>query len=203
MVPVQLAVGAHLPLPPVEQRQRFWSWRSSSSTAHSLAMLSASKPHAYVPAACATLLATATRQNLTKHAIPLQVRDLAKALGIDPARRQRGQGVCPYPDHLLLFAATNPIVAGRVERRMLEVARDPHKDGVNLPPMPAAQRAFVHDLAQVYHLRSASYDPEPKRYTRVSRPDSAEQQPGAPTMTLKQAVAKFGTSASAGVGPQR
>ena len=125
-----------------------------------------------------------------------RVRGMAEAFGIDPRLKHSilSRSRSPFPDRLLLFARDQPVVAQRVEKRMLALLDDPKADGVNLPPMPAAHRAFVHDLATMYHLRSTSFDPEPKRYVRVSKLDNerASDALTRPSMTLREAVARFG-----------
>jgi hypothetical protein len=91
--------------------------------------------------------------------------------------------VSPFSDALLLFARDNKTLAEKTEKSIRDMLLFPEKyngqgetgAGINLQPMLKANRAFVHQLAEVYGINSTSYGAEPRRYVRLARRTSNEK----------------------------
>jgi hypothetical protein len=91
--------------------------------------------------------------------------------------------VSPFSDALLLFARENKTLAEKTEKSIRDMLLFPEKyngqgetgAGINLQPMLKANRAFVHQLAEVYGINSTSSGAEPRRYVRLTRRTSNEK----------------------------
>lgn len=95
---------------------------------------------------------------------------LASALGIDPATHTDDH--VPYSDETLRMyreGVGGPGWCAATERefRAFASADDSKEKRLRFKPMPSAQRAFIHALAEDYGLDSESLDPEPHRHVCV------------------------------------
>lgn len=100
------------------------------------------------------------------------------------------KAINPYPESLLSYARDNPVLADKLEKLLrtlvlgIQADSGPVRgtsvsmgsmqgrvqgDSVDTQPLPKPGRAFMHTLAELWGCTSASYDPEGKRYVRVTR----------------------------------
>ena len=114
-------------------------------------------------------------------------RRLADALGLG-VNSNRELPVPMYSQELVQWARRNLNQIQSIERRIAHMLSDPHGTSVQLKPMKREQRAFMHELAEFYHLHSESFDREPKRYISFVRQADSR----IPLVTLAQAAKQPG-----------
>ncbi|KAI9814859.1 MAG: FKBP12-associated protein [Thelocarpon impressellum] len=90
---------------------------------------------------------------------------LAVALHIDPATHKDGH--IPYSKNTLSRFQEQTKWAQPQERLLRVFAADDTAKRMRFKPMAAAQRAFLHDLAEDFGFDSESMDPEPHRHVAV------------------------------------
>jgi len=74
-----------------------------------------------------------------------------------------------YPRELLSWASQNRSEVSKLEGRFHAFINDEKETFLNLRPMPPETRKKVHLLAEIYKLKTSSYDPEPKRFIMVTK----------------------------------
>ncbi|ROT36892.1 NF-X1 type zinc finger protein [Sodiomyces alkalinus F11] len=130
---------------------------------------------------------------------------LAAALNIDPATHTDDH--IPYSDTTLRFFRENMRWAETQEREFRVFASDGAEKRLRFKPMPAAQRAFLHALAEDYGFDSESQDPEPHRHVCIFKtPRFVAAPPKTLARCIKirnaQAPARSGTSTAAAAPDQ-
>ncbi len=94
-------------------------------------------------------------------------RRLAIALGIDVRDLdERGNSV-QWPRELVLWARENLNEVLHIENVIQKMLLDPKATSIQLRPMIRLHRRRVHELAEMYGLKSVAYDQEPKRYLSI------------------------------------
>lgn len=91
-------------------------------------------------------------------------RKLALALNVDPEHQSDH---IPYSDATLNMYQANSTWASVQEKQLRLFAADPNENRLRFKPMPPAQRAFVHSLAEDFGFDSESMDPEPHRHVFI------------------------------------
>jgi len=90
---------------------------------------------------------------------------LAAALNIDQSTHTDDH--IPYSQQTLEYFSANTKSAQVYEREFRVFAADDLEKRLRFKPMPAAQRAFLHSLAEDFGMDSESQDPEPHRHVCV------------------------------------
>ncbi len=110
-------------------------------------------------------------------------RKLASALNINPNVHKDDH--VPYSQETLSLFQDNPKWAQDQEREFRVFAIDEDEKRLRFKPMPANQRAFLHNLAEDFGFDSESMDPEPHRHVALFK---TPRFVSAPTKTLKDCV---------------
>lgn len=108
---------------------------------------------------------------------------LAAALNIDPATHTDDH--IPYSQTTLSYFTEHVKWCQQQEREFRVFAADENEKRLRFKPMQAAQRAFMHSLAEDFGLDSESQDPEPHRHTVVFK---TPRFVASPMKTLAQCV---------------
>jgi hypothetical protein len=101
---------------------------------------------------------------------------LAEALGLAGPSARAGEVLSNrvhWPKDLVLWAREKPYELSRIEKQIEAMLKDPLGTSISLKPMSRPQRRLAHELAEMYGLRSVSFDPEPKRYVSIKKDASA------------------------------
>jgi transcriptional repressor NF-X1 len=96
-------------------------------------------------------------------------QQLSEALGSGGEKRTTPPGPVEYPSTLLDFYKDNKIWCTTIEETMRSFCADPAAKAKMFKPMRVELRQFVHELAEVYGLRSESLDEEPHRAVQISK----------------------------------
>lgn len=112
-------------------------------------------------------------------------RRLALALNIDQSTHVDGLDHIPYSSETLKAFAQNIKWAQTQEREFRVFATSDNERRLRLPPMKAAERAFIHQLADDFGLDSESMDPEPHRHVMIWK---TPRFVSAPNKTLSEAL---------------
>lgn len=94
-------------------------------------------------------------------------RKLAVALNIDQENHVDGGDHIPFSDETLKLFQQFPKWGQQQEREFRVFATSDDEKRLRFKPMPAAQRAFLHSLAEDFGLDSESMDPEPHRHVAI------------------------------------
>ncbi|KAJ2960802.1 hypothetical protein NQZ79_g3835 [Umbelopsis isabellina] len=96
-------------------------------------------------------------------------RRLAAALEInrptDPAEAENVE----YPEETRAYYVSNPTWCRNIVSKLDEFVKDEAKRNLNFKPMKPLQRKFIHEMCEVYQLKSEGVDPEPYRSVIVSK----------------------------------
>ncbi|KAL1843748.1 hypothetical protein VTJ49DRAFT_129 [Mycothermus thermophilus] len=125
-------------------------------------------------------------------------RKLAEALNIDPNTHTDDH--IPYSDTTLKLFRENMAWAQEQERELRVFAATLEEKRIRFKPMPAHQRAFIHNLAADFGFDTESMDPEPHRHVCVFKTPrfvSAPPKTLAQCLRIAQAAANLGIGASA------
>jgi len=112
-------------------------------------------------------------------------RRLAVALNIDQSSHVDGGDHVPYSDDTLTIYQQHPKWSQKQEREFRVFADSPDEKRLRFKPMPAAQRAFLHSLAEDFGFDSDSMDPEPHRHILLMK---TPRFVSAPNKTIAEAV---------------
>jgi len=112
-------------------------------------------------------------------------RKLAVALNIDQSTHVDGGDHIPFSTDTLNFFAKHTKWAQDQERELRVFATSEDEKRLRLNPMKAAQRAFVHSLADDFGFDSESVDPEPHRHALIWK---TPRFVSAPSKTLADAL---------------
>ncbi|TMW65890.1 hypothetical protein Poli38472_003655 [Pythium oligandrum] len=99
-----------------------------------------------------------------------------------------------YPSHLVDWAKANVSYLQVVERRLERIVQDTNCHSVSLRPMPAEERALMHQLASFYDVPSESFGEDPFRRISFFKRDTAR----VPKVTLSTFLRKANTQARSG-----
>lgn len=111
-------------------------------------------------------------------------RKLALALDIDPDTHSNDH--IPYSTETLnILQTVDQKWATDQEREFRVFASDENERRIRFKPMPAAQRSFIHALAEDFGLDSESMDPEPHRHVAVLK---TPRFVAAPSKTLRDCI---------------
>ncbi|KAK4051690.1 FKBP12-associated protein [Microbotryomycetes sp. JL221] len=114
---------------------------------------------------------------------------LADALGIEKDKREAKIKEVEYDGEMMSFYQANVAFCTQIEASLTDFVRGLKapfdKPSFHFPVMKRPQRAFTHELAELFGLRSESLDEEPRRSVVVHRQSIA----GVPSPTLAEAYA--------------
>ncbi|KAM0790050.1 hypothetical protein ACM66B_005378 [Microbotryomycetes sp. NB124-2] len=114
---------------------------------------------------------------------------LADALGIEKDKREAKIKEVEYDAEMMSFYQANVAFCTQIEATLTDFVRGTKppfdKPSYHFPVMKRPQRAFTHELAELFGLRSESLDEEPRRSVVVHRQSIA----GIPSSTLAEAYA--------------
>ncbi|KAK4051032.1 FKBP12-associated protein [Microbotryomycetes sp. JL201] len=114
---------------------------------------------------------------------------LADALGIEKDKREAKVKEVEYDGEMMSFYQANVAFCTQIEATLTDFVRGLKapfdKPSYHFPVMKRPQRAFTHELAELFGLRSESLDDEPRRSVVVHRQSIA----GIPSPTLAEAYA--------------
>ena len=88
-------------------------------------------------------------------------------MNINQSAHVDGGDHVPYSDETLALFQPKPKWAQTQEREFRVFADADDEKRLRFKPMPAAQRAFIHSLAEDFGLDSESMDPEPHRHVAI------------------------------------
>ncbi len=94
-------------------------------------------------------------------------RRLAITLGIGVRNLDEMENSVQWPRELVLWARENLSEVVHIQNLIQKMLLDPKATSFQLKPMARLHRKRVHELAEMYLLKSVSYDPEPKRYLSI------------------------------------
>ncbi|AOW03873.1 hypothetical protein B0I73DRAFT_128834 [Yarrowia lipolytica] len=96
-----------------------------------------------------------------------------------------------YPEEIIDFYRQEPSFCIEMEQKIAALVNDESKKVLRFPPMHTAQRAFLHQLAEVYGFTSISQDPEPYRSVSIMQnfPYAAK-----PPITIRDCVMRRNSS---------
>ncbi|CAO3679158.1 unnamed protein product [Umbelopsis vinacea] len=96
-------------------------------------------------------------------------RKLAVALEINRPINPDEAELVDYPDDTRAFYVSNPTWCRGIVAQLNEFVQDAKKRHSHFKPMKIPQRKFIHEMCEVYRLKSEGIDPEPYRSVVVSK----------------------------------
>jgi transcriptional repressor NF-X1 len=107
-------------------------------------------------------------------------RKLAVALEINRPTNPDEAELVDYPDDTRAFYVSNPTWCRGIVAQLNEFVQDAKKRHLHFKPMKIPQRKFIHEMCEVYRLKSEGIDPEPYRSVVVSKSQGEGQIPKNP-----------------------
>ncbi|KAH8549344.1 hypothetical protein BGW37DRAFT_535178 [Umbelopsis sp. PMI_123] len=96
-------------------------------------------------------------------------RRLAMALEINRPTNPDEADTVDYPDDTRAFYVNYPTWCRGIVAQLDEFVQDDKRRNLNFKPMKTPQRKFIHEMCEVYGLKSEGVDPEPYRSVIVSK----------------------------------
>lgn len=113
-------------------------------------------------------------------------KKLSAALGVVPDSKSRVESLV-FQESTIEYYQANKIWCTTIEQNLLAFVTSPDKVK-SFKPMKADLRQFIHEMAEVYRMRSESFDEEPKRNVQITK----TQHTIPPLKSLAQAAATRG-----------
>lgn len=123
-------------------------------------------------------------------AITERNKKLSTALGITPDHKPKVDPAV-YAEDTIQYYRDNKIWCSSIEQNFLTFVGSSDKVK-NFKPMKADLRKFIHEMAEVYQMRSESFDEEPKRNVQITKTERTV----VPAKSLAQSAASRSTTSS-------
>ncbi|GAA5878773.1 hypothetical protein JCM8547_007192 [Rhodosporidiobolus lusitaniae] len=126
-------------------------------------------------------------------------QQLADALGVE--KKEPKVREVQVEDGTLRYFEANRKWAEEIERQLTEFVKGGEKASLHFPAMKREQRQFVHELCELFEVRSEAVDPEPRRSIIAHR--TPNMSIPSPTLSEALAASKKVSSATLNLGSLR